>query len=128
MSKTTIRTLAIVLAAAVALVAATAVQADRKPTDKQARAIAKVMDLPAKCARIRVSTRTPRPKWAALTWRPGPGCEPFAADGVAVVKKKRRAGRPARWRFVTAGSAFECPGLYRDVPRRVARDLGIDCH
>jgi hypothetical protein len=72
----------------------------------------------------RVSTKTNRPKWASVYWRPGPQkCEPFARDGVAVLKLKK-----GRWRFVTAGSDFDCPRLYRDVPRRVAKDLDLPCH
>jgi hypothetical protein len=31
------------------------------------------------------------------------------------------------WKFVTAGSSFNCPDLYSQVPRKVVEDLGIDC-
>jgi hypothetical protein len=120
------RPLAIALAAAVAVVGAASVAADRRPTDKEHRAIARAVELPRKCAKVRISTATERPKWASSYWRPGPGCQPFASDGVTVLKKKR-GDRPARWRFVTAGSSFTCADLYRDVPRRVADDLDIDC-
>jgi hypothetical protein len=121
------RSLAFALAAALAMVGAANVAADRKPTDKELRAIARAVELPPKCAKVRISTETERPKWASSSWRPGPGCQRFAFDGVAVLKKKKRGDRPARWRLVTAGSSFECADLYRDVPRRVAKDLGLDC-
>jgi hypothetical protein len=122
------RALALALAAVVALVGAAHVAADRRPTEKEHRAIARAADLPRKCAKVHVSTEAARPKWASLSWRPGPGCAPYAADGVVVLKKRKRGDRPARWRFVTAGSSFGCAELYRDVPRTVADDLGIDCH
>jgi hypothetical protein len=118
---------AIALAAAVAMVGAANVAADRKPTDKEHRAIARVVELPRKCAKVRISTETDRPKWASARWRSGPDCQPFASDGVTVVKKRKRGDRPARWRFVTAGSSFTCGDLYRDVPRQVADDLDIAC-
>lgn len=121
------RPLAFALAAVVAIVGAANVGADRRPTDKEHRAIARAVDLPRKCAKVRISTETERPRWASSSWRSGPGCQPFASDGVTVLKKKKRGDRPARWRFVTAGSSFECADLYRDVPRPVAKDLGIDC-
>ncbi|MGH2987023.1 MAG: hypothetical protein ACRDLO_10095 [Solirubrobacterales bacterium] len=121
------RSLALALAAAVVLVGVANVAADRKANDKEQRAIARVVEVPRKCVKARISTETERPKWASAAWRPGPGCQRFAFDGVAVLKKKKRGDRPARWRFVTAGSSFQCADLYRDVPRPVAKDLGIDC-
>jgi hypothetical protein len=123
----TTRSLAIALAAAVTLAGAANVAADRKPTDKEQRAVARAVEVPRKCVKARISTETERPRWASAAWRPGPGCQRFAFDGVAVLKKKKRGDRPARWRLVTAGSSFTCGDLYRDVPRRVADDLGIDC-
>jgi hypothetical protein len=121
------RPLAIGLATAVTLVGAANVAADRKPTDREQRAIARAVEVPQKCVKARISTETERPKWASAAWRPGPGCQRFAFDGVAVLKKRKRGDRPARWRLVTAGSSFECAELYRDVPRPIANDLDIDC-
>ncbi|MDX6581945.1 MAG: hypothetical protein QOI10_1129 [Solirubrobacterales bacterium] len=118
---------AAILAAAVALVCAVGAAADSAPSPNERRAIARAIDLPRKCAKIRVSTVARQPKWASAAWQDGPGCEPFAANGVTLLKKKQREGRRARWRFVTAGSDFECAALYDEVPRRVAEDLGIDC-
>ncbi len=118
---------AILLAAAVALMDAAAADADRAPSPNERRAIARAADLPRKCAKVRVSSVATRPKWASVSWQDAPGCQPFASDGVAVLKKKQREGRRPRWRFVTAGSDFDCPDLYDQVPRAVAEDLGIDC-
>jgi len=115
---------ALLLAAVLALIAAATVQADRKPTVKERKAVAAIVDLPAKCAHVRISTVTEKPKWASVSFRPHSpeSCQPFASDGVTVAKK-----RSGRWRFVTAGSSFDCPDLYKDVPVSVAQDLGIDC-
>jgi hypothetical protein len=112
---------------AVALVAGflvTAVaSADRKPTSKERAQIAAVVQLPPRCARARVSTVTRKPKWASVSWRNGGGeCEPLASNGVTVEKKSH-----GRWRFVTAGSSFDCKGLYAKVPQVVAQDLKISC-
>jgi hypothetical protein len=97
--------------------------ADRKPTSKERIQIATVVHLPAKCARVRVSTETKKPKWGSVSFKPGLSvCEPLASNGVTVVKKT--AGR---WRYVTAGSSFDCPGLYAKVPRAIAQDLRIKC-
>ena len=114
------------VSAAVLLLAVGLASADRGATPKERRAIAKVVELPAKCAKVRVSTKTERPKWATALWTPEPAaCEPYARDGIAVTKK-----RDGRWRFLTAGSDFDCPRLYREVPRRIALDLDLDewCH
>jgi hypothetical protein len=110
------------LALSVVLVAAAV--ADRKPTRDERRAIAKVLDLPAKCAKVRVSTVTAEPKWASVAWKPRPKdkCMPYASDGVAIAKYKN-----GHWKFVTAGSSFTCGPLYRDVPHDVVKDLGIEC-
>ena len=84
----------------------------------------RAVDLPAKCAKVRISTATAEPKWASAIWTPGPKkCEPYASNGVSVLKLNRHG----HWRFVTAGSDFTCPELYADVPKPVARDLGVDC-
>jgi hypothetical protein len=123
-----VRTLPLILVTVgLTLVGADAVIADRAPSPPERRAIARAVDLPRKCSKIRVSTVATRPKWASIRWKPAAGCEPYAADGVAVLKKKQREGRRARWRLVTAGSDFECPDLYDEVPRRVAEDLEIAC-
>lgn len=98
--------------------------ADRRATKKERRAVAAVVSLPPKCAKVRISTKTKTPRWASVVWkrRPVVKCEPFAADGVTVAKRVHQ-----RWRMVTAGSSFLCADLYADVPRRIARDLGIPC-
>jgi hypothetical protein len=97
--------------------------AQRQPTKKEHRQIAKAMKFPTRCTRVRVSTVATSPKWASLSWKPGRGCKKFAADGVAILKK--RPG--AHWKFVTAGSSFDCGPLYERVPQAVVQDLGITC-
>ena len=100
-----------------------AANAQRAPTKKEHRQIAKALKFPPHCTRVRVSTVVTSPKWASLSWKPGRGCKKFAADGVAILKK-----RPAgHWKFVTAGSSFDCGPLYAQVPRAVVQDLGITC-
>jgi hypothetical protein len=47
-------------------------------------------------------------------------CADHVADGVAIFKR-----RDGTWRFVTAGSSFDCP--VPKVPRRIAQDLEILC-
>jgi hypothetical protein len=118
------RSLGLILSlAAISLVVPAVVHADRKPTSKEHRQIAKALKFPPRCTRVRVSTVVTSPRWASLSWRPGPGCKPFAADGVAILKKNPGA----RWRFVTAGSSFDCGPLYALVPQPVVQDLGITC-
>ena len=99
--------------------------ADRKPTRDERRAIAKVVELPAACAKVRISTVTEDPEWASVYWKPHPKdkCMPYARDGVAVERYKN-----GHWKFITAGSSYRCRDLYRDVPRDVADDLNIDCY
>src|SRR5262245_53244663 len=98
-------------------------QADRKPTVKEKAQIASVIHLPVTCARVRVSTETKKPKWGSVSFKPGPStCDAFASNGVTVTRKSK-----GRWHFVTAGSSFDCPGLYDKVPKPVAKDLGIKC-
>jgi hypothetical protein len=105
------------------LVVAGVASAQRAPTKKEHRQIAKAMKSPPRCTRVRVSTVVTSPKWASLSWKPGPGCKKFAADGVAILKK-----RPGgHWKFVTAGSSFDCGPLYAQVPQAVVQDLGITC-
>jgi hypothetical protein len=109
--------------ASAALAAPAIVHADRKPSHKEKVRIARVVDLPAKCARVRVSTETKKPKWGSVSFRPGPkSCNQFASNGVTVVRKV-----VGHWRFVTAGSSFDCQGLYAKVPKMVAEDLKITC-
>jgi hypothetical protein len=111
------------LAVGATLLLAGVANADRKPTSKERNQIAAVVHLPAKCARVRVSTETKKPKWGSVTFKPGlSDCEPLASNGVTVVKKSS-----GRWRFITAGSSFDCPGLFMKVPQAVAQDLGIKC-
>ena len=114
--------LAICVIACAVLVAGVA-SADRKPTGKEHRQIAKAMKFPPRCTRVRVSTVVSNPSWASLSFKPGRKCMRFAADGVAILKK-----RPGgRWKFVTAGSSFDCGPLYEQVPQPVVQDLGISC-
>jgi hypothetical protein len=109
--------------AALALLMPAIVHADRKPTAKEHAQVARVIGLEPKCAAVRISTVTKKPKWATASWRnAGQECSPFASNGVTVAKKSH-----GRWRFVTAGSSFDCPGLYAKVPQPVARDLKISC-
>lgn len=117
-------TLAALLVAALTLLAVGAASADRKATNDERRAIAKEVDLPTKCAKVRISTVTESTEWASVYWKPRPEekCMPYARDGVAVLRLKK-----SDWRFVTAGSDFTCNGLYKDVPREVVRDLDIPC-
>jgi len=117
--------LVLVAALAVGALAAPAiVHADRKPSHKEKVRIARVVDLPAKCARVRVSTVTKKPKWGSVSYRPGPkDCKQFASNGVTVVRKS-----VGNWRFITAGSSFDCSSLYAKVPKKVVADLGVTCH
>jgi hypothetical protein len=111
-----------VLLAAVLLIGGVA-SADRKPTKKEHHQVAKAAKFPPRCTRVRVSTVVTSPKWASLSWKPGRNCLKFAADGVAILKK-----RPGgHWKFVTAGSSFDCGPLYAQVPQAVVQDLGITC-
>jgi hypothetical protein len=113
--------IAVLAVAAVSLVASAS--ANRRPTSKEKAQIAKVVGLVPKCATVRVSTVTKKPKWATVSWRDGgQRCSPLASNGVTVEKK--RAGR---WRFITAGSSFTCAELYLKVPKPVAKDLKVSC-
>jgi hypothetical protein len=106
-----------------ALLLAGVANAERKPTSKERARIAAAVQLPAKCARVKVSTVTKKPKWGSVSWRNGSSeCMPLASNGVTVEKKSH-----GRWRFVTAGSSFDCSSLYAQVPKSVAADLGITC-
>jgi hypothetical protein len=111
--------LAGLLVAALVVAAPAAADASRKPTRQEARGVAKKMGVPVRCATIRVSTVSER--WASARIKlADKRCERWAVDGMAIFKRRRRA-----WRFVVAGSAFDCP--VRQVPRRVQRDLKIPC-
>jgi hypothetical protein len=115
--------LAVALTVLTALALPSVVHADRKPTSKERAQIAAVVQLPSKCARVRVSTITQKPKWGSVSWRNGGSeCMPLASNGVTVEKKSH-----GRWRFVTAGSSFTCTELYAKVPQAVAKDLRISC-
>jgi hypothetical protein len=110
-------TLAVPICVLLALPAAA--QADRPPTKRERVDIAKAIGVPKRCLRTRISTVNER--WSRTTIRnEKASCLEHAGDGVAVFK--RRAGK---WRFVTAGSSFDCP--VPDVPRRIAKDLRIPC-
>jgi hypothetical protein len=115
--------LALIVSVAAAALLVPLANAARKPTHKEKVPIARVVDLPAKCATVRVSTVTKKPKWGSVEFRPGPeACNQFASNGVTVVRKA-----VGHWRFVTAGSSFICSELYAKVPQAVAKDLKISC-
>jgi hypothetical protein len=118
------RYLAIITLALAATFAVVSVAgADRKPTSKERAQIAAAVQLPSKCARVKVSTVTKKPKWSSVSWRNGGSeCMPLASNGVTVEKKSH-----GRWRFVTAGSSFTCTELYAKVPQAIAKDLKISC-
>jgi hypothetical protein len=116
-----LRALPVLLAAG--LLTAGVASADRKPTKKEHHQIAKAAKFPPRCTRVRVSTAVTDPKWASLSWKPGRNCLKFAADGVAILKKRPGGS----WKFVTAGSSFDCGPLYAQVPQAVVQDLGISC-
>jgi hypothetical protein len=111
------------LALALALAAAGAVQASRAPTDKERSLVAKVAKLPPQCAKVRISTVTKKPTWATATFKPGPTeCDAHASNGDTIAMRKS-----GRWRFVTSGSDFPCSELYKKVPQEVVKDLHIFC-
>jgi hypothetical protein len=115
-------TLTLIAVLSLAVLTATA-GASRKPSDKEQRQLAAVINVPPKCAKARVSTLSPKPKWASVTFKPaGPSCESFGSNGVTIAKKKEGV-----WRMVTAGSDFECGSLYTQVPKAVVEDLNISC-
>jgi hypothetical protein len=102
-------------------------EASRKPTRQEAKSLAKKMgrDVPTRCLRIRISTKSKSLTWAGVRFRlTDSSCNKWNADGVGVFKRRR--SRPhGSWRFVTAGSSFDCP--VPKVPSRVAKDLKIPC-
>jgi hypothetical protein len=112
------------LATAASLLAAGLAAADRKPTDKERRQIAKLLGLPEPCAHIRVSTVPDQPRYAigAYRFKSPDKCDKYAADGVVIFKRAE-----GRWRFVDAGSSFFCSDLYQRVPQSVVEDLDIFC-
>ena len=104
--------------AALLLVPAVA-HADRAPTKREHAAVSKAVGVPKRCMRVRISTVDEH--WARANVRNRKAsCADHAADGLAVFQRRHGA-----WRFVTAGSSFDCP--VPDVPRRIARDLKIPC-
>ena len=120
----TLRTLTFIAAFAIAVVSVAAVASGaRKPGVKERAQIAAVVQLPSKCALVKVSTTTKKPKWGSVSWhKGGTECMPLASNGVTVEKKSHGA-----WRFITAGSSFTCTELYAKVPQAVAKDLRISC-
>ena len=94
--------------------------AARAPTKSERAGIAKVARVPARCLKIRVSTVDSHYA-SAYRRNTVKSCARYQGDGVAVFRH-RKSG----WRFVTAGSAFECPVPH--VPSRVAKDLDIRCY
>jgi hypothetical protein len=111
---------ALAAVAALAIVPAVA-HADRPPTKRERAGIAKKVEVPARCLAIRVSTVNTR--WAKIRLRNlRKSCQRWAADGVAVYKRRKDGS----WRFVTAGSSFDCP--VPKVPPKVVTDLHIRCY
>lgn len=96
--------------------------ARRPATKSEKRAISQFFNAPPKCAKIFVSTVDER--WASYRFNANKidvsPCDQVAADGTAVLRKRR-----GEWRFVTSGSSFDCP--VPDTPRKVAKDLRIPC-
>ena len=113
---------AVVTVAFVALLVGSA-DARRPATKSEKRAISKTFNAPPKCAKIFVSTVDQH--WASYQFNAKKidvsPCDQVAADGIAILRK-----REGRWKFVTAGSAFDCP--VPDTPRKVAKDLRVPCH
>ena len=96
-----------------------AAHADRPPTKRERVDIAHAIGVPKRCLRTRVSTVDER--WSRTSIRnEKASCQDHAGDGVAVYKRRR-----GTWRFVTAGSSFDCP--VPGVPSRIAKDLKIPC-
>lgn len=111
----------LILALALASIPALA-QAERRPTKRERVGVAHAAQVPKRCLRIRVSTVNDRYASAYRRNRKR-SCRRYQADGVAVFKQRRH--HRSRWRFVTAGSAFDCPVPH--TPKKVARDLHIRC-
>lgn len=112
---------ALIAVALVALLAGTA-DARRPATKSEKRKIAEIFNAPPKCAKIFVSTVDEH--WASYRFNAKKidvsPCDQVAADGTAILRKRGGA-----WKFVTAGSDFECP--VPDTPPAVARDLQVRC-
>jgi hypothetical protein len=77
---------------------------------------------PLRCFRVYVSSVGSA--WAATTYGGSNSkpCVTYAADGVSLT---HFVG--GHWRFVTAGSAFNCP-IPGHIPVGVQRDLRLFCH
>jgi hypothetical protein len=101
--------------------------ASRRPTKQEAKSLARKMGngVPTRCLIIRVSTKSRSWTWAGVRFRlTDSSCNKWNADGIGVFKRRRT--RPhGSWRFVTAGSSFDCP--VPKVPSRIAKDLKIPC-
>lgn len=110
------------LAVAALLVPVASADARRKPSKGEKRAIAEVFNAPPKCAKVFVSTVDET--WATYQFNANKfedkTCQQVAADGVAILKRKR-----GQWRIITAGSAFECP--IPGVPPEIVKDLRVRC-
>jgi hypothetical protein len=119
-----IRRVIVLVGIAAALLTAGVAQADRKPTDKERRGVAKSVGVPETCLRIRVSTVPDVRKFATSSYRISAPrkCDFYAADGVIIFKRVE-----GRWRFADAGSSFFCTDLYKRVPQTVVEDLDIFC-
>lgn len=51
----------------------------------------------------------------------------LVVSAAAIADRRATSDERGHWRFVTAGSDFTCAELYAEVPKAVARDLGVDC-
>jgi len=105
---------------AVTLTLPSSADARRKPTPRERAGVARAAGVPARCLFIRVSTVDRRYAYMRIRNRKQ-SCRRWWADGVVVFRKRA----DGRWRFLTAGSAIECP--VPKVPSRVVRDLRISC-
>jgi hypothetical protein len=114
----------VAVSAAAFAAAPPAAHAARNPTKRELRGVAKAIGIPSRCAKVRVDTVRGRSyRYAGASIRvTRRSCMRYAADGVVVFKRKKHH---SRWRFVTSGSAFDCP--IKHVPRAVTRDLKLPC-
>jgi hypothetical protein len=113
----TLLTLAAVLVGTIGPASAVAA---RKPSATEKAAIAQLMETPRRCLKIRVATV--RKGWASATLRSPlkQSCQPYAADGIAVLRR-----RDDVWRMRFAGSSWSCP--IPGVPEVVRKDLRLGC-
>ena len=108
------------LVAALAALAAAPAGADRRATARERKAVAWVMEVPARCVAVRVSTVASG--WALMYSRGSRSCSRHNANGYVVLRQ-----RFGQWRDVLQNSGTDrspCSAV-RPVPARVGRDFGI---